>query len=115
MTTRHIDRGGKLAIGHRFRTGGSNVMELGNFSVSLAVKDIEALKAFYEKFGFKMETRSWLTSTYEVEGPAGDCRTGDALQGRRTRAGLRAGGVIAAWSRGGEWFCKTTGDGVPWS
>ena len=27
-------------------------MELGNFSVSLAVKDIAASKAFYEKFGF---------------------------------------------------------------
>ena len=28
-------------------------MELGNFSVSLAVKDIEASLAFYEKLGFK--------------------------------------------------------------
>src|SRR5882672_1129898 len=28
-------------------------MELGAFSVSLAVKDIEASKTFYEKFGFK--------------------------------------------------------------
>ena len=28
-------------------------MELGNFSVSLAVKDIQASKAFYEKLGFK--------------------------------------------------------------
>jgi catechol 2,3-dioxygenase-like lactoylglutathione lyase family enzyme len=27
-------------------------MELGNFSVSLAVKDLQASKAFYEKFGF---------------------------------------------------------------
>ena len=27
-------------------------MELGNFSTSLAVKDIEASKAFYEKLGF---------------------------------------------------------------
>ena len=27
-------------------------MELGNFSVSLAVKDLEASRAFYEKFGF---------------------------------------------------------------
>jgi catechol 2,3-dioxygenase-like lactoylglutathione lyase family enzyme len=27
-------------------------MELGNFSVSLAVKDIEASRQFYEKFGF---------------------------------------------------------------
>lgn len=29
-------------------------MELGAFSVSLAVKDIKASKAFYEKLGFKM-------------------------------------------------------------
>jgi lactoylglutathione lyase len=29
-------------------------MELGTFSISLAVKDIEASKAFYEKFGFKV-------------------------------------------------------------
>lgn len=27
-------------------------MQLGNFSVSLAVKDIEASKLFYEKLGF---------------------------------------------------------------
>jgi catechol 2,3-dioxygenase-like lactoylglutathione lyase family enzyme len=27
-------------------------MELGNFSISLAVKDLSASKAFYEKFGF---------------------------------------------------------------
>ena len=29
-------------------------MELGNFSISLAVKDIEASRAFYEKFGFSV-------------------------------------------------------------
>lgn len=29
-------------------------LELGNFSISLAVKDIEASKSFYEKFGFKV-------------------------------------------------------------
>lgn len=29
-------------------------MDLGNFSVSLAVKDIEASRSFYEKFGFKV-------------------------------------------------------------
>ena len=28
-------------------------MHLGVFSISLAVKDIHASKAFYEKFGFK--------------------------------------------------------------
>ncbi len=29
-------------------------MELGNFSISLTVKDIHASKAFYEKLGFKV-------------------------------------------------------------
>ena len=29
-------------------------MELGAFSISLAVKDIKASKAFYEKLGFKV-------------------------------------------------------------
>jgi catechol 2,3-dioxygenase-like lactoylglutathione lyase family enzyme len=29
-------------------------MELGAFSISLAVKDIEASRTFYEKFGFKV-------------------------------------------------------------
>jgi predicted lactoylglutathione lyase len=28
-------------------------MELGAFSISLSVKDLEASRAFYEKFGFK--------------------------------------------------------------
>jgi DNA-binding transcriptional MerR regulator/catechol 2,3-dioxygenase-like lactoylglutathione lyase family enzyme len=40
------------------------IMELGNFSVSLAVKDIEASRAFYEKLGFTVwggdQTRNWL-------------------------------------------------------
>jgi predicted lactoylglutathione lyase len=31
-------------------------MRLGNFSVGLAVKDLAASKAFYEKLGFKMVT-----------------------------------------------------------
>jgi catechol 2,3-dioxygenase-like lactoylglutathione lyase family enzyme len=39
-------------------------MELGNFSISLAVKDIQASKAFYEKLGFKIVmgeiTQNWL-------------------------------------------------------
>ncbi len=29
-------------------------MQLGNFSISLAVKDVQASKAFYEKLGFKV-------------------------------------------------------------
>ena len=39
-------------------------MELGAFSVSLAVKDIEASRAFYEKFGFEIvggdASQNWL-------------------------------------------------------
>jgi lactoylglutathione lyase len=39
-------------------------MELGAFSISLAVKDLEASKALYEKFGFKVfagdASRHWL-------------------------------------------------------
>ena len=39
-------------------------MELGAFSISLAVKNIEASKAFYEKFGFKViggdASQNWL-------------------------------------------------------
>ena len=39
-------------------------MELGAFSVSLAVKDIEASRAFYKKFGFKVfggdASQNWL-------------------------------------------------------
>lgn len=39
-------------------------MELGNFSVSLAVKDIDASKAFYEKLGFTVfggdQSQNWL-------------------------------------------------------
>ncbi|HJS47269.1 MAG TPA: VOC family protein [Gemmatimonadales bacterium] len=39
-------------------------MELGNFSVSLAVKDIGASRAFYEKLGFRVvmgeQAQNWL-------------------------------------------------------
>jgi len=35
---------------------GDGQMQLGNFSVSLAVKDIAASRAFYEKLGFKQIT-----------------------------------------------------------
>ena len=39
-------------------------MQLGNFSISLAVKDIEASKVFYEKLGFTVfggdQSQGWL-------------------------------------------------------
>ena len=42
----------------------TTAMELGNFSVSLAVKDLAASKAFYEKLGFRATfgeaTQGWL-------------------------------------------------------
>jgi hypothetical protein len=41
-----------------------STMNLGAFSVSLAVKDIEASRKFYEKFGFKVfagdASQNWL-------------------------------------------------------
>src|SRR5512145_13854 len=43
---------------------GDHPMQLGNFSVSLAVKDIAASRAFYEKLGFKQiagdQAQNWL-------------------------------------------------------
>ena len=43
---------------------GDGQMQLGNFSVSLAVKDIAASRAFYEKLGFKQvagdQAQNWL-------------------------------------------------------
>ena len=39
-------------------------MQLGNFSISLTVKDLQASKTFYEKFGFKIfggnAAQNWL-------------------------------------------------------
>jgi lactoylglutathione lyase len=34
-------------------------MELGAFSISLAVKDLEASRKFYEKFGFTVFNPGW--------------------------------------------------------
>jgi predicted enzyme related to lactoylglutathione lyase len=46
---------GKVAVQQQPSTNQKEQrMELGNFSVSLAVKDIEASRSFYEKFGFKV-------------------------------------------------------------
>jgi lactoylglutathione lyase len=43
---------------------GTQKMQLGAFSVSLAVKDIEASRVFYEKLGFKIvhgdQSQNWL-------------------------------------------------------
>lgn len=46
------------------RTTGTNAMQLGNFSVSLAVKDLAASRAFYGKLGFTQihgdPARNWI-------------------------------------------------------
>src|SRR5215831_5513257 len=45
-------------------------MRLGNFSVSLAVKDLVASRAFYEKLGFKMvsgePSKNWVVLQSET-------------------------------------------------
>ena len=45
-------------------------MKLGNFSISLAVKDIAASRAFYEKLGFKMvsgdQSKNWIVLQNET-------------------------------------------------
>jgi catechol 2,3-dioxygenase-like lactoylglutathione lyase family enzyme len=45
-------------------SGEEKKMRLGNFSVSLAVKDISASRAFYEKLGFRViqgdQAKNWL-------------------------------------------------------
>ena len=45
-------------------SGEERKMQLGNFSVSLAVKDISASRAFYEKLGFRVimgdQAKNWL-------------------------------------------------------
>lgn len=50
-----------IAPAHR---PGDSPMRLGNFSVSLAVKDIAASRAFYEKLGFTMvsgdQSKNWI-------------------------------------------------------
>ncbi|MFA5911718.1 MAG: hypothetical protein WC815_23310 [Vicinamibacterales bacterium] len=46
------------------QASGEAQMRLGNFSVSLAVKDIGASRAFYEKLGFRVfggdQAKNWL-------------------------------------------------------
>ncbi len=45
-------------------TSGARTMQLGNFSVSLVVKDLAASRAFYEKLGFSVrggnQAQNWL-------------------------------------------------------
>ena len=45
-------------------------MQVGNFSVSLAVKDIAAARAFYEKLGFKViagdQAQNWFQLVWNV-------------------------------------------------
>jgi catechol 2,3-dioxygenase-like lactoylglutathione lyase family enzyme len=43
------------------------IMELGTFSLSLAVKDIEASRTFYEAFGFEVIDGSHVNQDYPME------------------------------------------------
>ncbi|MDY7233280.1 VOC family protein [Hyalangium rubrum] len=51
-------------------TSGAALMRLGNFSVSLAVKDLAASRAFYEKLGFRVfggdQAQNWLIMQNET-------------------------------------------------
>src|SRR3954453_8804063 len=51
-------------------TSGDAHMRLGNFSISLAVKDIAASRAFYEKLGFKVvsgdPSKNWIVLQNET-------------------------------------------------
>jgi catechol 2,3-dioxygenase-like lactoylglutathione lyase family enzyme len=51
-------------LNHSISFGKETEMDLGNFSISLAVKDIEASRSFYEKLGFKIvggdASQNWL-------------------------------------------------------
>jgi|GEM_PF-296503 len=51
------------------RTSGDTPMKLGNFSVSLTVKDIAASRAFYEKLGFTVvsgdQSKNWVVMQNE--------------------------------------------------
>jgi len=71
-------------------------MRLGNFSVSLAVKDIGASRAFYEKLGFKVITgnqaKNWLILQNETS-------TIGLFQGMFERNGLT---FNPGWDRSGN-------------
>ena len=54
-------------------------MKLGNFSISLAVKDLAASRVFYEKLGFKMtngDGKSWV-----VRGDRNHCSASGGIEG----------------------------------
>ncbi len=55
--------------GGRAHPKGDTAMQLGNFSVSLAVKDLAASRAFYEKLGFTMtngDGKKWIVLQNEA-------------------------------------------------
>ena len=54
LTRRHlVATTAALAAAGQVRAASSKNMELGAFSISLTVKNLEASRQFYEKFGFK--------------------------------------------------------------
>ena len=98
-------------------------MELGTLSISLAVKDIEASRSFYEKFGFKAfagnPAQNWLilkNGDHVIGGQPKQTGSGrkaaledleelDVLQLPRSRCGR----APRAWAQGcGHWVAKAT-------
>lgn len=116
-------------------------MKLGAFSISLAVKDIAASRAFYEKLGFDIfggnQDQNWLIlkngqtiiglfqGMFERNaltfnpGWDQDCNTLDnfedvrALQARLSKAGLDTGVPIEAGTSGPAHFAMIDPDGNP--
>lgn len=73
-------------------------MQLGNFSVSLAVKDIAASRAFYEKLGFRVfggdQAQNWLilqneTSTIGLAAPSRPLTMSASFSGHSRAAASR--------------------------
>jgi catechol 2,3-dioxygenase-like lactoylglutathione lyase family enzyme len=86
-------------------------MELGAFSISLAVKDIEASRRFYEKFGFKVfagdAAQNWLILKNGAH-VIGRPRPAARFFHRCPRAAAQAEGTrIAAATRGGREHNRT--------
>ena len=63
-TRRDLIAAAAVAAAGQTQAAAPNTMDLGAFSISLAVKDLKASRAFYEKFGFKSfagdASKNWL-------------------------------------------------------
>lgn len=84
-------------------------MYLGTFSISLAVKDLEASRAFYEKFGFTVfagdASQNWPNSPTSVSYSANYEPKGCSWSSRQTRA-QRGRPASSLWTRMGTRACS---------